>query len=197
MFSPEELKKVTRKSSAAHKNNASLQKPEHDIYWYIPMLITRLAQAFDTQKLPYAIVGGFAVALHGAVRGTIDLDIVIHLKEADFIRAEIALKSIGLITKLPVGGAQVFQFREEYIQNRSLIAWSFYNTKTPSEVVDIVITEDLSQVKVVKLKYLQQTLRVASIADLIRMKKISNRPQDQQDIVALQHVLKNKGSRDG
>jgi len=36
-----------------------------------------------------------AVALHGAVRGTVDIDLVIRLREADFLRAERALISWG------------------------------------------------------------------------------------------------------
>src|SRR2546425_736792 len=51
------------------------------------MLLLRVARAFDRARLPYALVGGFAVALHGAVRGTVDVDLVIRLREADFLES--------------------------------------------------------------------------------------------------------------
>lgn len=45
----------------------------------------------------YALVGGYAVALHGAVRATADVDLVIEFKEDSFAQAEAALLSLGLI----------------------------------------------------------------------------------------------------
>ena len=42
------------------------------------MFIHDVCTALDKAKIPYAIVGGYAVALHGAIRGTIDVDIAIH-----------------------------------------------------------------------------------------------------------------------
>jgi hypothetical protein len=38
------------------------------------MLIAEVCQALARFEVPYALVGGHAVALHGAVRGTIDFD---------------------------------------------------------------------------------------------------------------------------
>ncbi len=40
------------------------------------MFLLRISQAFQQANIPYALVGGYAVALHGAVRGTIDVDII-------------------------------------------------------------------------------------------------------------------------
>ena len=45
------------------------------------MLLTRLCKEFNSKSLRYAIAGGFAVALHGAVRGTVDVDLVLDLTE--------------------------------------------------------------------------------------------------------------------
>jgi hypothetical protein len=42
------------------------------------MLLTRLIQALASRNIPYALVGGYGVVFHGAVRGTIDIDMVIH-----------------------------------------------------------------------------------------------------------------------
>ena len=41
------------------------------------MFLTRVTQALSDHQVPYAIVGGHAVALHGALRGTVDIDFVI------------------------------------------------------------------------------------------------------------------------
>lgn len=153
------------------------------------MFVTAIIEALNAARLPYALVGGYAVALHGAVRGTVDLDIVIRLKRKEFERLETVLLSQGLRPRLPVSAGDVFMFREEYIKNRNLIAWSFVNPDRPSELVDVIITEDLANLQVVKKKALGLTIKLASIPDLIRMKKVAARPQDLLDIEALEALL--------
>ena len=152
------------------------------------MLLLRVARTFDRTRVPYALVGGYAVALHGAVRGTVDVDLVIRLRESDFLRAERALLSLGLHPRLPVTASEIFRYREEYIRNRNLTAWSFVNPALPSEIVDVILTEDLAKMKVRRIKVRGRTVRVASIEDLIRMKRSSGRPQDLEDVGALRRL---------
>lgn len=130
------------------------------------------------------------MALHGAVRGTVDVDLVIRLTKADFIAAERALKKIGLVPRLPVGAEQVFDFREEYRKNRNLVSWSFYNPSEPTEIVDVVITHDLKQLKVVRVQLGRYSVNVLTVDSLIAMKRESARPQDLEDIRALETLKK-------
>src|SRR5690349_17336151 len=131
------------------------------------MLLYKVAQRFEENHIEYVIVGGFAVALHGAIRGTVDLDLVITLSEKDFINAERVLKSLGLESRLPVDAKQVFAFREEYIRNRNLIAWSFYNPSRAIDTIDIIITHDRRKMKAKKVLMNGVALKVAAIPDLI------------------------------
>ena len=153
------------------------------------MLLLRVARAFDRARLPYALVGGFAVALHGAVRGTVDVDLVIRHREADFLRTEKTLYALGLQSRLPVIASEVFRFREEYVRNRNLRAWTFVNPSLPSEIVDVILTEDLADMDVKKVTIQNQIVRVVSIADLIRMKQGTGRPQDREDVKALKRLM--------
>ncbi len=153
------------------------------------MFIKQIIDAFQKYQVNYALVGGYAVALHGAVRGTVGIDFVIQLDRGQFVAAEQALVSIGLQPRLPVAASEVFDFREEYIRNKNLTAWSFYHPVNPLEMVDILITEDLGQIQTVLKKLDRINIRVASIPDLIRMKKIAGRPQDIEDIKALEKLL--------
>ena len=41
------------------------------------MFIHEVCAVLAKAKVPYAIVGGYAVALHGVMRGTVDVDVVI------------------------------------------------------------------------------------------------------------------------
>lgn len=149
------------------------------------MFIARVCSQLKKHKVPYAIVGGYAVVLHGVTRGTIDIDLVLKWSEKSLKNASQALKEIGLESRLPVDYDSIFNFRREYIENRNLIAWNFFNPKNPTEQVDIIIDYDLSddQVKTIKSKYGE--IKVLSKKDLIEMKKKSGRPQDIQDVIAL------------
>ena len=153
------------------------------------MLLLRVARALDRARVPYALVGGFAVALHGAVRGTVDVDVAIRLQEAVFQRTEKAFIALGLQPRLPVTASEVFRFREEYVRNRNLRAWTFVNTSLPSEIVDVILTEDPADMDIKKIRIEDQIVRVASVTDLIRMKRGTGRPQDREDVKALRRLL--------
>ena len=109
------------------------------------MLIHDLHDAFAKEKIDYVIVGGYALAFHDLVRNTVDIDLVLKLDLESFEKAERALKSIGLQSRIPIRAKDVIQFRKEYIENKNLIAWSFVDYKDPMRQVDILITTDIKR----------------------------------------------------
>jgi len=152
------------------------------------MFINRVCDALQTAKIPYAIVGGYAVALHGAPRGTFDIDFVIKWSLKNLQKTEYALKSLGLVSRIPVDAQSVFNFREEYIKNRNLIAWNFYDPVSLSHEVDIIITFDLKDATSQTVKSSGGNIKILSKKDLIAMKKASGRPQDLEDIQSLEQI---------
>jgi hypothetical protein len=153
-------------------------------------LLERLIIELNAAKIPFAVVGGVALALHGAPRGTVDIDLVIEHSQDNFIGVEKCLSKLGLVSRIPVDAREVFQFRKEYISKRNLIAWSFYSRSNPFDVVDIIITHDLSDMSRERRRLGLQTLYVVCIQDLIKMKVKSKRPQDLEDIKVLKELLK-------
>ena len=149
------------------------------------MFVSKVCNQLKKYKVPYAIVGGYAVVLHGAARGTVDIDIVLKWSLSSLKNVEKALNEIGLESRLPVDHNAIFSFRKEYIENRNLIAWNFFNPINPTELVDIIIDYDLksSQVDTIKSKF--GDIKLLKKDDLIKMKRESARPQDLQDILAL------------
>jgi hypothetical protein len=154
------------------------------------MFVLEVCKALNESRIPYALVGGYAVALHGAVRGTVDIDLVIALDQGSFTAVDRVLKNLGLQPRLPVAAEQVYQFREEYIKNRNLIAWSFQDSQRPIKQVDIIITHDVKKMYVVSLLVNGIRIKVASIDSLIEMKMQSVRPQDLEDVKALNEIKK-------
>lgn len=149
------------------------------------MFLLRLTGALARARVSYGLVGGYAVALHGAVRGTMDIDLALRMEEAQFVRAERAFRSIGLESRLPVTAPEVFRFRREYMRNRNLTAWSFVNPSVPSELVDVVLTHDLAEMRTRVVRVQGRRIHVVDLDDLIAMKRKSGRPQDREDVRAL------------
>ena len=150
--------------------------------------LERVCTALNEANVRYAIVGGYAVALHGAIRGTLDIDIALRWTLPDLSTMEAALISIGLVSRLPISANDVFQFRDEYIRNRNLIAWNFHNPDDPSQQVDVIINFDAKSKKVLKKRLRNTDIPLLNIQDLIQMKKASARPQDIEDINALKQL---------
>jgi hypothetical protein len=150
--------------------------------------LERLCGALNGSGVRYVLVGGYAVALHGAIRGTLDIDVAIRWTKRDLVKAENALLKIGLVSRLPITALDVFEYRDEYIQNRNLIAWNFYNPVDSSELLDIVINFDARGKRAVYKRLPTMSVPVLNIRDLIDMKKASGRPQDIEDIKALEKL---------
>ena len=150
--------------------------------------LERICAALHDAGVSYAIVGGYAVALHGAVRGTVDIDLVFPWTERTLVQAEAALNGIGLVSGLPISAREVYAFRDEYVRNRNLIAWTFHNPDDPLEQVDIIINYDLTGKRTKRVELSSGPVEVLPIRDLIAMKRASSRPQDIEDIRALEQL---------
>lgn len=153
------------------------------------MFIQSVCLALSKANVPYAIVGGYAVALHGVIRGTVDVDIVVQWSLKNLQNTENAFKEIGLVSLIPITAEILFHFRDEYIQNRNLIAWNFYDPSNPLNQVDIVINYDLKGTHdTKKIETPFGTIRILSLSELIKMKESSGRPQDLEDVKALKNL---------
>lgn len=152
------------------------------------MFLLDVVSALTKARVPYAVAGGYAVSLHGAVRGTMDIDFVISLKPKHIFAAELALLSLGLTSRIPVTHVEISQFRKEYIEKRNLVAWGFVDKKDPTRLVDLILTDDISKFKTQKKEVRGIPVNILSIPSLIKMKKVSHRPQDIEDIKALEKL---------
>lgn len=152
--------------------------------------LERVCKELSGQGTVFAIAGGHAVALHGAVRGTIDIDFVIEWTEDNLVRVEKATRRLGLVSRLPVTPQQVYKDRDSLIKDRNLIAWNFYNPKRLDEQLDLIIDYDLSGHERIIFSVGGIDLPVLGVEALIAMKKKSGRPQDLHDIDALESIKK-------
>ncbi|MDE2236023.1 MAG: hypothetical protein KGL13_04230 [Gammaproteobacteria bacterium] len=150
--------------------------------------------ALDKVQVRYVVVGGLAVILHGHIRLTQDLDLVIDLEPGNCRKALAALEGIGLKPRLPVV-MQDFadpRKREDWYQNRHMQVFQLWDPRNPQRSIDVFVREplkfaDLWRDSVVKV-YDGMTIRIASIAHLIAMKSGTQRVRDRDDIEKLQEI---------
>ena len=152
------------------------------------MFIVKVCRVFEKHNVPYAIVGGHAVNLHGAIRGTLDIDFIIKWSLETLHRCEKALNEIGLVSRNPISAEDIYRFKDEYINNKNMIAWNFINPSNPSEQIDIIITQSLRKQETVNKRIKGFDVKVLNKKELIKMKKLSGRAQDLIDVEALEKI---------
>lgn len=156
------------------------------------MFVLDVVAEFSRRKIKFALVGGYALALHGIVRATMDVDLVLGLSSKSLHEAESALKAIGLTSRIPVKASDIAEFRTEYIKNRNLVAWSFVDFNDPTRQVDLLIVLGIEEITVEKVSFGGKTIPVASLEDLLKMKLSANRPEDQSDISKIRDKLRSR-----
>ncbi|TGK87667.1 hypothetical protein EHQ24_00135 [Leptospira noumeaensis] len=152
------------------------------------MFLKKIQEQFSREGIPFAIVGGYAVAIHGIARGTFDLDVITEISEGNLTKMESALNSIGLNPILPVSAKEIFQKLAFYQKEKNLVAWNFINPNKQRESLDIVLTEDIRNCRIIQATTDFGSLPVISLEDLIRMKSKTGRVQDLEDVKALKKL---------
>lgn len=144
-------------------------------------------------QVRFAVVGGVAVVLHGVMRFTADLDIVVDLEEGNLRRLIESMEQLHYRPRLPVDPKSFMNpdIRTEWINNRDLKAFTFWNPELGHREVDVLLSESenadlFKHATVVVAGSLE--IPVVSIDDLIAMKLRSGRKRDYDDVAALRKV---------
>lgn len=141
----------------------------------------------------YVVVGGVAVNLHGHQRFTKDLDLVLDLAGERLLGGLRALREAGYRPSLPV---RVEDFadpavRERWIREKNMRVFQMYHDGrrvTVDIMVSIPVPFDELWSRAEEVRLERTTVKVASIEDLIRMKRDAGRTQDLTDIEALETI---------
>ena len=149
-------------------------------------------------EVRYVVVGGLAVVLHGHARLTADVDLIIDLTPSEAEKAVRALESTGLRPRAPVRAAEFAdpEKRRVWIEQKGMRVFSLWDPKNPLREVDLFVEHPLPFEELFARSELLEvgavTIRVASIPDLISLKRISARPEDLADIEALEALLERR-----
>jgi len=162
-----------------------------------------LFKTLNDAGVRYVVVGGLAVVLHGHARLTNDVDLIIDLEDVQAAGLIEALVSMGMQARLPVDPKDFAKqkIREIWVRDRGMQVFSMYDPSNPMRAVDIFANNPLPfknlWARAEEFKLPNTTVRVASIPDLIYLKRLAGRPQDLADIEQLKAIQQAKeGDRD-
>ena len=163
--------------------------------------IQEILNALNDAGVRYLVVGGVAVVLHGYLRTTADLDLVIQLRPDNIVKALVSLASVGYRPRLPVKPEQLADAstRASWIRDKGMLVFPLYSDHHPILGVDIFVREpfDFDSVygRALRVPLDRATAPVISIEDLIQMKLSAARPRDIEDVEALR-TLRDGGKED-
>lgn len=150
--------------------------------------------ALTDASVRYLVVGGVAVVLHGYLRTTADLDLVLHLEPENTRRAISALVDLGFTPRAPVPAEDFAdaEKRRQWVELKGLTVFSMSSSRFPGFEVDLFVEEPFEFEKVftrsLNLTLNECSVRVVSLEDLISLKTKAGRPQDLADIHALRAI---------
>lgn len=141
-------------------------------------LLSRLGRALESAGVPYMVIGGQAVLLHGEPRLTRDIDITLGVDASELKRVRAAMDGIGLTPAVPdvegfVRTTNVLPVSDPASGVRVDLIFSFtpYESEAIRRSVGIVFNG--------------VTVRFASVEDLIVHKLVAGRARDIEDVAGL------------
>lgn len=158
------------------------------------MKTAELLQSLADAEVEYVLVGGLAVQLHGYMRATIDIDLVLAMNDANLEKFIGVAREHGLQPNIPVpiDALRNSEQIETWYREKGMLAFSLRETQAGGKVVDILVRPQLPFERLLRNamvgQFFGRKVMIASIGDLIEMKQFSNRPKDRLDIDALEKI---------
>jgi len=151
-------------------------------------------QALNHANLRYVVVGGLATVLHGHARLTVDIDLMVDLAPDHAEKVIATLTKLGLVPQLPVDPSDFAnsQIRQAWNEEKGMQVFSMIDPANPLRIVDLFVKhpipfEDLwTRSKIIHVE--STSIRIASLSDLIHLKRLAGRPQDLADLEKLEQI---------
>lgn len=162
--------------------------------------LVAVVDALNEVGARFLVAGGVAVNLHGYIRGTQDLDLVVGLSTDNALTAMRALARLGFRPQVPVAMEDFADpaKRRDWIENKGMEVFSVVSDSHPEITVDIFVSEPFAFEEEYRLAHGFEiapgveaaTIRVEA---LIAMKRAVGRQRDLDDVQHLEWLLAEGG----
>jgi len=158
------------------------------------MFYVELFRALAEHKVRYVVVGGLALNLHGVERATMDIDLAVALDAANLEAALDVAEQLQLVPVAPVAlrDAGNPATLEKWRTEKNMIAFGLRPKSGNGPVVDLLTAlpfpfDDLYRAAISR-QVGGVTVTIASVENLIAMKRAAGRPLDLADIESLESL---------
>lgn len=155
---------------------------------------------FQKHKVKYVLVGGIALNLHGSLRNTADLDILVEMSNENLAKIVKILKKRGYRVRQPIDPLRIAdpRLRKNWIRNKRMKAFNFYldhELKEVDLIIDSPVTYEEARKRASRIRVGTLSLPLISIDHLIQMKRRAGRAIDRLDIADLKRIKKLGGRK--
>jgi len=153
-----------------------------------------LFDALARHDVRYVVVGGLALNLHGVERATMDVDLVVALDPPNLGAAIDAFETLGLVPVAPVkiDEARNPETLARWRRDKNMIAFGLRPKQGVGPTVDCLVEPAVPFAQLVRNAITKSIgairIPVASIDDLIALKRAAGRAVDLADIDALERL---------
>ena len=149
-------------------------------------------RALVEADVSFIVAGGLAVSVHGLLRMTLDIDLVVKLEPANIARTFEALASMGYRPAVPVSAAEFGDatVRETWVRKTNMRVLRFHSDEHWETPVDVFVSEPFPFDEEYDRAVVRELagvggIRVVSLRTLMRMKEAAGRPLDMADLESL------------
>jgi Aminoglycoside-2''-adenylyltransferase len=153
--------------------------------------LPRILEVLHRNKVAYILIGGLAAVYHGSPFPTEDADITPEMGRRNLDKLATALRELNARVRTDPEPSRI-PFRSD---GEALAAAETWNLTTDAGDLDVTfepsgtrgypdLRHDATQVELYGV-----SVRIASLADVIRSKQAANRPKDQRVLPTLREIL--------
>lgn len=162
------------------------------------LLYSELFEEFEKAEIRYLVVGGVAVVLHGYLRATADLDLMIALDPKNLEKFLGLVKELGYKPRVPVAldDFASSEKRADWKREKGMMVFSLIHPEYLTHLLDVFVENPINFDDAFnrreRIATSKGSVSVACIQDLLALKEKAGRPQDDEDVKALKNILKSK-----
>ena len=154
-------------------------------------------KALNEANVRYVVVGGVATILHGYVRATTNIDLIVDLQVEEAERVIITLTDAGYKPRIPVEAIEFADTkkREEWISSKGMTVFSMYHSEQPGLTIDLFVKHPIPFDELWQRSQIfdidDTAIRSCSLDDLLQLKEMAGRNRDKDDIEKLRMIKEN------
>lgn len=142
----------------------------------------------------YLLIGGLAVSLHGVERATMDIDITVAMQSENLDNLIACAESLGLkpVAPVPLSSLKSMELLRQWHREKNMQAFALRTDELAGVTLDVLLFPpvDFAEMRTRAVQYdvAGVAIPVASIDDLIALKRAAGRKIDLSDIEHLQKL---------